>query len=97
MKNRIQFMEDNSDEEFLKFENVKSPLHNRPDIHGMLLLSQLDPENTRDMVSAAEHDQIWFDADPDLIFSKATDEQLLDLLRSGINYDDTYTGFYSFV
>jgi hypothetical protein len=75
------------DEEFIRFERVEHKLSNRPDIHAFLLLDQLCP-GTRDMVSAAEHDEIYLDVDVKELLERATDEQLIDLHRCGVRAGD---------
>ena len=77
--------------QFLEYEYPPYPIR---DVSGMLLLHKLSPV-TGDMVSAAEHDQIWFAADPEMVASNATEDDILNLLRCGILYEDG-EGFYTF-
>jgi hypothetical protein len=72
-----------NDDEFLKFDRVENKLSTRPDIHAFILLNELFP-GTRDMVSGAEHDEIYLDVEPDELKEKATKEQLRDLHRCGV-------------
>lgn len=78
---------DKFDDEFLDFERVESPLSNRPDLHAFLLLDQLCPGD-KDMICAAEHDEFWLSIDTDALASVATEEQIRDLIRCGIRFDD---------
>lgn len=75
------------DDEFLEFKRVKNKLSSRPDIHAFILLNQLVP-GTRDMVSAAKHDEIFLDIDADELAKVTTKEQVIDLIRCGVRFDD---------
>ncbi len=74
--------------EFLRFERVENKRSERADLHGFLLLEELFPSN-RDMISAAEHDEIWLDTGGEQL-DELTDEQVIELLRCGIRYDPDY-------
>lgn len=71
--------------EFLKFDRVENKLSTRRDIHAFILLNQLHPEIV-DIVGGANHDEIFLNADPELIASVATEEQVADLVRCGVMY-----------
>ena len=74
------------EDEYLKFDNVENKLSNRPDLHAFLLLDKLFPSNM-EMIAAAEHDQICLEVEPDKLSRKATEEQILELIRCGVMYD----------
>lgn len=82
-------------EEFLHFERIEGPRHARPDICAMLILHDLDPK-PRAAVSAATHDEIWLDFDCEVVAKTITDEQVRDLARCGIRYDDDHNSFCMF-
>jgi len=84
------------EDEFVKFENVENKLSNRPDLHAFLLLESLVP-GTTDMVSAAEHDQIYLDVDVEELAEKATEDQLRDLSRCGVMHSGEYDCLMMFV
>lgn len=75
------------DGEYLEFSRIQAPLHPRPDVCAFLMLHALVP-GTRDMVSAAEHDEIWLDVDCEALASVVTEGQIVDLIRCGVRYDD---------
>ena len=83
--------------EFLKFERVHNQLSNRPDIHAFLLLDKLVPRPNRDMVSSAEHDEIWLDVDPEELAEAATEEQIIELIRCGVRFDSQTDSLAMFV
>jgi len=85
----------NDNESFLKFESVKTKRSNRPDLHAFLLLDELFPKN-RDMVSGACHDQIWLDVSEEDI-ENLTDDNILELSRSGVFYDRESNALSMFV
>lgn len=79
--------------EFLEFDHVKNKLSARGDVHAFMLLDRLCPEKTAKdrcarMIGAAEHDQIWITIDADDLSKTATRDDILDLIRCGIFYDD---------
>ena len=81
------------DDEFLNFDRIENKRSKRPDLHAFLLLDELFPcEGKSDMVCCAEHDEIWLDIPED---AKLTDEQIVELVRCGVRYDDC--GFCMFV
>jgi len=84
------------DDDFIEFDRVKNKLSSRPDIHAFILLNQLCP-GTRDMVSAAEHDEIFLDVEVDELSKAATKEQILELVRCGVRYDTSTDSLAMFV
>ena len=73
-------------DEFLEFDRIKNKRSNRPDLHAFLLLDELFPRD-RDIVSAAEHDEIWLDVETSEI-EKLTEEQIIELIRCGVRYSE---------
>jgi len=74
--------------EYLKFDREQNPKHPRPDVCAFLLLHELAPRKTgRGMIEAAEHDEIWLDADVDEVAAKATEQEIVTLIRCGVRYD----------
>lgn len=82
--------------EFLVFERIENPPHRRPDLCAFLLLDRLVP-GTTDMVSSAEHDEIWLDTDCDELAAVATEDDILFLVRCGVRYDDDIESLAMFV
>lgn len=78
---------DDDGDEYLKFERVENKRSSRPDIHAFILLNELVP-GTRDMIAAAEHDEIYLDVDPETLAEVATEEQIIELIRCGVRYSD---------
>lgn len=82
------------DDEFLRFERIEQKLNQRPDVHAFILLDQIvEPKKNRlggvnDMVCTAEHDEIWLSVNTDDLAKLATEDQIIDLIRCGIRYDD---------
>ena len=76
-------------DEYIKFNRVENPAHTRPDLCAFLLLHELSPpaKPGRDMVSAAEHDEFFLDADVDTVAANATEEQVVTLIRCGVRFD----------
>ena len=80
----------------LEFDDVENKLSSRPDIHAFILLNQLLPGN-RDIVSAAEHDQIWLDVDLEKLGDVATEDHIRQLEACGVHYDRDLESLYMFV
>lgn len=84
-------------DEYLRFELVVNPPHPRPDISAFIILDKLLPNPGRDMVCAAEHDEIWLDVDCEKLASVATEDDILTLVRCGVRYDSSTDSFAMFV
>lgn len=84
------------EDDYLEFEKIEIKLHNRPDIHAFILLDKLVPSES-DIVSAAEHDQIWLDVEPEDLAKVVTREQVLELRRAGVFYDEETDSLSMFV
>lgn len=84
------------DDEFLNFENVENKLSERPDLHAFILLDRLVPGRT-DMVSAAEHDEIYLDVNIESLAEAITKEQVLELVRCGVRVDSYHESLCMFV
>ena len=86
---------DDDFDEFLKFDRVQNKLSKRADIHAFLLLDKLVPGDC-DMVSAAEHDEIWLDVTPEELSKVVTTAQIIELIRCGVRYDSGVESFAMF-
>jgi hypothetical protein len=74
-------------EEFLQFERVKAPFSFRRDLCAFIFLEKLAPSD-RNIVFAAEHDEIWLDVDLEKLSAAATEDDILTLVRCGVRWDD---------
>lgn len=92
-------MNENDGEEFLKFDRVENKRSQRPDLHAFLLIDELAPatRNGQDMVSAAEHDEIYLSVSPERLAAVATREQVIELSRCGVRYDEGIDSLCMFV
>ena len=70
------------DAQYLKFENIKNKLSNRPDLHAFLLIDKLVPSDS-DIIGAAEHDEFFINVDLEDLAKALTKEDVLDLIRCG--------------
>lgn len=86
------------EDEFIKFERVSKKRARRPDLNAFLLLDELQPsENESDLVSSAEHDEIWLDTDVVKLVEVITEEQVIELIRCGVRYDSGIRSLCLFV
>ena len=83
----IEALFEKYDDEFLEWDRVEVKLHRRADMHAFLLLDQLVPGD-RDIISDAEHDQIWLDIDSGALAEVVTEDQVRDLHRCGVRCED---------
>lgn len=83
-------------DEHLHFERIEHKLSTRPDLHGFLLLDHLDPRG-EDIVTCAEHNQIWLAVDLELLAKTATDGDIIELIRCGFWYDRDCGSLATFV
>lgn len=88
---------DKHEGEFLQFDKIANRLSSRPDLHAFLLLDQIVPakmtpggsqKHAFKMIAGAEHDKIWLETYATELIAKATDEQILELVRCGVMYDE---------
>lgn len=80
----------------IKFIDNPNKRATRRDLHGMMLLDSLFPtDNTRDLISASEHDQLWFSISEEQI-ETLTDDQIRELCGAGICYDESVNSLTMF-
>lgn len=73
--------------EYGKFDRIENKRSKRPDLHAFLLLDSLVP-GEGDMVSAAEHDEIFLDTEVEKLAKVATEADILELVRCGVRYSE---------
>ena len=76
---------DDADDQYLKFERIEAPPCARPDLCAFLKLNELVPGKI-DIVSAAEHDEIYLEVSPDALAKVATFEDVVYLSRCGVRF-----------
>lgn len=72
--------------EYLKFELVKEKRCERPDLHALLILNDLESA-PRYAISDATHDEIWLDFSPEIL-NMVNDDVIIELIRCGVRYDE---------
>jgi hypothetical protein len=85
-----------AEDEYIQFDRIENPRHPRPDIAAFLLLSELAP-GSDDMVLAAEHDEIYLVTDCEALAEVITQEQVVELARCGVRYDEQYDCLAMFI
>lgn len=83
------------EDEYLKFDRVDNKTSGRSDLHAMFLLDRLFPSDS-DIVSAAEHDEIWLDV-PEYKIKTLTEDQVIELIRCGVRYSGEFSSLCMFV
>jgi hypothetical protein len=69
------------------FDGIPNKRSQRADLHAFMSLDAWLPGRRSDIVSAAEHDTIYLNID-DADLADLADEQLIELARCGVWYDD---------
>ena len=75
------------DDEYMKFKDCTEKLSSRADICAFLIADRLVPGDS-DMISNAEHDQIFLVVDLVRLEEIATDEDVANLVRCGVFIDE---------
>lgn len=76
-------------DDFLRSQDIATPLSKRPDLHAFLLLDQICP-GAQDIVSASAHDEFWLSIDCAQLAEVITEDQVRDLIRCGVRYHAEY-------
>lgn len=102
MINTAEIYHKHSEDEFLAFKRVENKTSTRPDIHAFMLLDKLmgpyvEGSGCSDIVSAAEHDEIWLSVDIEKLNQVATEAQIIELIRCGVRYDSSNDALAMFV
>jgi hypothetical protein len=85
----LKEMFDAASDDFLHFEEIENPRHRLRDVCAFLMLDDLAPSaNALDIVTAAEHDEIWLATSTRQLAQVATPEIVRDLVRCGLRYDE---------
>ena len=75
-------------DDHLRFKDVTEKLSSRPDLCAFLILERLIPNETGDIISASEHDEIYIDVDVKKLEKVATEEDIRNLVACGVMYDE---------
>ena len=93
MSEKIKAMFEKFDDEFLKADKALFPL----DLTAFNLLNALVPSHAN-MVSCAEHDEIWLTVSPEeLEKANMTEDTVRSLVRCGVRYDSSLDCLAMFV
>lgn len=80
----------------MEFKDVTEKLSYRPDVHAFILLDQLCP-GVVDLVSGSDYERYFLRVSAgDLARAGATQQQIEDLIRSGVSLDEDSGDLYLF-
>lgn len=85
----IKVFNEHRGDEFLKFDRIVNKLSQRPDLHAFMLLDSLVPE-TSDIISDAQHDEIFLEVSLKDLAKVVLVEQVVDLIRCGVRHEGDY-------
>ena len=80
---------DDAHDEFLHFERVATILSTRPDLHAFMRLDKLC-HGEANIVSDAHHDEFYLSIDPSKLATVASKDDIIELIRCGVRYDDEW-------
>lgn len=89
---------DKHDGESFKFERIEYKRSRYREVHALLLIEEI----TKDVpiekgitwaFSNACHDEVWLEIEPEQLAKYALDHHILELVRCGLQYDDSMPGF----
>jgi hypothetical protein len=83
------------DSEWDNFKLIENKFSTRRDLHAFILLDKLVPGKCN-IISASEHDQYWLETDVKQLAKVATEENIRDLVRCGVCYDEGNESLYRF-
>lgn len=83
-ENEEDYVYENS--EHLEFDRIKNKFSQRPDLHAFILLDKILPSD-HDIISCAEHDEIYLNPNLEELAAVITEEQILELVRCGVNFE----------
>ena len=83
------------DEDYLEFDKVQNKLSKRRDLHAFLLLDKLNPD-VDCIISGSEHDEFFLSIDIENILNVITEDDILELVRCGVIYNDSEMCFTMF-
>lgn len=85
-------------EEFLKFDKIPidRKFSKRSDLQAFMMLDELVP-GLGDMISAAEHDEIYLQVGLEELAAVAEEEDVIDLIRCGVMVDKETDSLKMFV
>jgi hypothetical protein len=75
--------------DYLKYDRVEPKATGRPDLDAFLLLHHLCP-GAGDIVAGAEHDEIYLGVDAPQLAEKATEQDIITLIRCGVRYSEDF-------
>lgn len=75
-------------DEYNEFDRVENKLHSRPDLCAFLFLDTLQPSAGRDLIQGARHEEmIFLDVDCEALAEMLTEDDVLMLVRCGVQYE----------
>lgn len=85
-------------EEYLMSTDIENKLHERDDIGAFLLLSKLSNDDRKlNIVAYSVYDEITLSVSPSDVAMNATEQDILDLIRYGVMYDEYEDCFTMYV
>ena len=82
-EDELQALFDKHDAEYLKFDQITTPLHRRSDICAFMKLHNLVPGRSH-MIEGADHDVIYLDTSLEDLAEVATEDDVIYLIRCGV-------------
>ena len=77
------------DKDYVEFKKIKNPPSKRPDLCAFLLLDKLVPGGS-DIVTQSGHDEFFLEIDVETLAERATEDDVLYLVRCGVRYSSEF-------
>lgn len=71
------------------FHEIESPKTKRRDLQAFLILDSIFKDNKK-IISGVDTYSIYLSVEIEELAQKATEEQILDLIRCGVSYEEKY-------
>lgn len=89
MNDEISEIFDEFVNDYKKFDEVKKKLSQRADMHVLIFLDKKFSGKTR-MIRCSEHDMYYLNIEPEDLIKNCTKEEIRNLVRAGLVYEDEF-------
>lgn len=85
------------DNEYLKFKEIKNPPCESSDLSAFMLIHKFMIDKEADIIISSEHDEIYLSSIDTLNLEIIKEEDIINLIRCGVRYDQNYECLSMFV
>ena len=85
------------DKEYHHFGKIENKICESTDLSAFMMIHKFMINKEADIITSAEHDEIYLSSLDDLDFAKIIEEDIVYLIRCGVRYDEEYDCLAMFV